>query len=160
MNMKYKIKFICQQPGQTRIACSRKILIPHDWHCSVDFEALSISVFVWQLAMCNWHLLFCPVPANLLSTFGNGSSTKSAFPRNIFIFNCTLDTKPFKLLCCTCGKAKAFAKFQLKSYKDVLEISESFFKPYTVFPLTLAVSNIYDYHRATITQQQDFDLVV
>ena len=61
---------------------------------------------------------------------------------------------------CACGKAKAFAKFQLKSYEDVLEIPESFFKPYTVFPLTLAVSNIYDYHRATITQQQDFDLVV
>ena len=158
MNTKYKIKFHCKQPWQTRIECSRQILIPHDWHCSVDFGALSFSFFVWQLAMCNWHLLLCPVPVNLLSTFGTGSSTKSAVPRNIFIFNCTLDAKPFKLLRCTCGRAKAFAKFQLKSYEDVLEISESFFKHHTVFPLTLAVSNIYD--RATITQRQDFDLVV
>ena len=131
---------------------------PHDWHCSVDFGALSFSFFVCQLAMCNWHLLLCFVPVNLLSTFGTGSSTKSAVPRKIFIFNCTLGAKPFKLLRCTCGRAKAFAKFQLKSYEDMLEISESFFKHHTVFPLTLVVSNTYD--RATVTQWQDFDQVV
>ena len=156
--MKYKIKFHCKQPWQTRIECSRQTLIPQDWHYSVDFWGLSFSFFVWQLAMCNWHLLLCPVPVNLLSTFGTGSSTKSAVPRNIFIFNCTLDAKPFKLLRCTFGRAKAFAKFQLKSYEDVLEISESFFKHHTVFKLPLAVSNIYN--KATITQRQDFDLVV
>ena len=158
MNMKCIIKFHSEQPRQTRIACSQQILIPHDWNCSVDFGTLSFSVFVWQLAMCNCNFLLCPVPANLLSTFGTGSSAKSAVPRNIFIFNCTLDAKPFKLLRCTCGKAKAFAKVQLKSYEDVLEISESFLKHHTVFPLTLAVSNIND--RATINQRQDFGLVV
>ena len=156
--MKYKIKSPCKKPWQTRIKCFQQILIPHDWHCTVDFGAWSFSVFVWQLAMCNCHLLLCPVPVNLLSNFGTGSSTKSAVPRNIFILNCNLDDKPFKLLRCTSGRAKAFAKFQLKSYGDVLEISESFFKHHTVFSLTLAVSNIYD--RATITQWQDFDLVV
>ena len=51
MNMKYKIKFHCKQPWQTRIEWSRQRLIPHDWHCSVDFVALSFSVFV----LCgNW----------------------------------------------------------------------------------------------------------
>ena len=108
--------------------------------------------------MCNSYLLLCPIPVNLLSTVDTGSSTKSTVPRNIFIFNYTLEANSFKLLRCTCGRTKAFAKFQLKSYEDVLEISESFFKHHTVFPLTLAVSNIYD--RATITQRQDFDLVV
>ena len=44
-------------------------LMPHDWLCSDDFGTLPYSVFVWQLAMCNWHLLLCPVPVNLLSTF-------------------------------------------------------------------------------------------
>ena len=120
MNMKYKIKFHCKPPWQTSIECSQHILIPHDWHCSVDLGAFSFSFFVWQLAMCNWHLLFCPVPVSLLSPFGTDSSTKSAVPRNIFIFNCTLDANPFKLLRCTCGRAKVFAKFQLKSYEDVL----------------------------------------
>ena len=143
MNIKYKTKFHCKQPWKTRIECSRQILIPHDWHCLVDFWALSFSVFVWQLAMCNWHLLLCPVPVNLLCSFGTGSSTKSAVPRNIFIFSYA-GAEPFKLLRCTCGRAKVFAKFQLKPYEDVLEISESLFKHYTVFPLTLAVSNIYE----------------
>ena len=32
--------------------------------------------------------------ADLLSTFGSGSSTKSTIPRNIFIFSCMLDAKP------------------------------------------------------------------
>ena len=94
--------------------------------------------------MCNRHLLLCPVPTNLLSTFGTGSSTKSTVPRNIFIFNCTLDAKPLKLFRCACGSAKAFIKFQLKSYEDVLQISKSFFKYHTVFLLTLGVSNIDD----------------
>ena len=150
--MKYKIKFHCKQHWQTRVECSQQILIPHDWHYSVDFVALFFSVFLWQFSMCNWHLLLCPVPVNFLSIFGTGSSTKSAIPRNIFIFNCTLDTKPFKLLRCTCGRAKDFSKFQLKSYEDVFKISESFFKHHTVFPLTLAGSNIYE--RATITQRK------
>ena len=132
--MKYKIKFYCKQPWQTHIECSRQLLIPHDWHCSVDFGVLSFSIFVWQLAMRNWHLLLCPFPVNLLFTFGTGSSTKSAFPKNTFILNCMLDAKPFKLLHCTCGKAKAFANFQLKSYEDMLEISELLFKQRTVFP--------------------------
>ena len=57
MNMKHKIKLHCKQTWQTRIECSRQMLVPHDWHCSVDFGALFFSVFVWQLAMCNWHLL-------------------------------------------------------------------------------------------------------
>ena len=95
MNLKYKIKFYCKQPWKTRTECSWQIIIPHDWHCPVNFGALSFSFFVWLLAMCNWRLLLCPVPVNLLSTFGNGSSTKSVVPRNIFIFNCTLDAKPF-----------------------------------------------------------------
>ena len=98
------------------------------------------------------------VPVNLLSTFGTGSFTKSAAARNTFIFNCTLDAKQFKLLRCTSGRAKAFAKFQLKPYEDMPEISESFFKHHMVFPLTLAVPNIQN--RATITQLQNFDLVV
>ena len=101
--------------------------------------------------MCNWHLLLCGIPVNLLSTFSTGSSTKSAVPRNIFVFNRTLDAKSFKLFY-TCGRAKAFAKFQLKSYEGVLEISESLFKLHTVFPLTLAVSTIYD--KATITNDK------
>ena len=113
------------------------------------FWALSFSVFDWHLAMCNWYHFFCLVPVNLLSTFGTGSSTKSAVPRNIFIFNWTLDAKPFKLLRYTCRRAKAFAKFQLKSFEDVLEIAGSFFKHHIVFPLTLA------YDRTTVTQQQD-----
>ena len=37
-------------------------------------------------------------------------------------------------------------------------VLESFFKHHTFFPLALAVCKIYD--RATITQRQDFDLVV
>ena len=142
--MKYKIQFDRKQPRQTRIECSRQILTPHVWHCLVDFGLQSFSVFLWQLAMCNRHLLLCPVPTNLLSTFGTGSSTKSTVPRNIFIFNCTLDAKPLKLFRCACGSAKAFIKFQLKSYEDVLEISKSFFKHHTVFLLTLGVSNIDD----------------
>ena len=115
-------------------------------------------LFVLQLAMCNWNLLLFPVSVNLLSTFDIGSSTKSTVPRNIFIFNYTLDVKPFKLFRCKCRRAKAFAKFRVKSYEDMLKISESFFKHHTVFPLILAVSNIYD--RATITHRQDFNLVV
>ena len=158
MNIKYKIKFHCNQLWQTGIECSRQILMPHDWHCLVDFRALSFSFFLWQLAMCSWHLILCPVTVNLLFTFGTGSSTKSVLPRNIFIFNCTLNAKPFKIFRFTCGRAKAFVKSQLKSYEDVLETSESFFKRHMVFSLTLAVSNIYD--KATITQQQDFDLVL
>ena len=59
-------------------------LIPHDWYCPVDFGTLSFSVFVWQLTMCNWHLLLYTVPVNLFSTFGSGSSTKSAVPRKNF----------------------------------------------------------------------------
>ena len=55
--MKYKIKFHCKIPWQTRIECSRQILIPHDWHCPVDFGPFSFSVFVWKVAMYNWHLL-------------------------------------------------------------------------------------------------------
>ena len=98
------------------------------------------------------------IPVNLLSTFSTGSSTKSAIPRNIFSFFCTLDVKPFKLHRYTCGRVKVFLNFHMKSYDDVLEISESFFKHHTVFPLTLAVSNIYN--RATITQRQDFYLAV
>ena len=112
------------------------------WHCSVAFRALSFSVFVWKLSMCSWHLLLCPAPVNLLSTSSTGWSAKSAVPRSIFIFNYTLDAKPYTFLRCTCGRAKALAKFQLKSYEDVLKISGSFLKHYTVFPLTLAVSNI------------------
>ena len=142
--MKYKIQFDCKQPWQTHIECFRQILIPHIWHCSVDFGVQSFSVILWQLAICNWHLLLCPVPTNLLSTFGTGSSTKSSVPRNIFIFNCTLDAKPFKIFRCACGSVMAFIKFQLKSYEDVLEISKSFFKHHTVFLLTLGVSNIHD----------------
>ena len=134
--MKYKIKLNCQQPWQTRIERSRQILIPYDWHCSVDFGAFSFSVFVWQLAMGNWNLLPCPVPLNLLSTFDTGPSTKSAVLRNIFIFICTLYAKLFKLLRCICGRAKAIAKSQLKSYEDVLEISESLFRHQTVFDST------------------------
>ena len=148
--MKYKTKFHRKQSWQTHIECSRPIMILHDWHCSVDFEALSFSVFVWQLARCNWHLLLCSVSVNLLSSFVTDSSTKSEVPRNIFTFKCTLDAKPFKLHRWTCERARTFAKFQLKSYEDVLEMSKSFFKHHTVFPLTLAVANIYD--RATITQ--------
>ena len=53
--MKCEIKFHCKQPRQTRIDCSQEIQIPHEWHCSVDFEALSFSFFMWKLAM--WHLL-------------------------------------------------------------------------------------------------------
>ena len=100
---------------------------------------------------CIIDIFSCPVPVKLLSTFGTG-------PRIIFILNCTLDAKPFKLLRCTCGRAMAFVKFQPKSYPDVLEISESFLKHDTVFPLPLVVSNIYD--KATITQRQHFHLVV
>ena len=133
--MKYKIRFHCKQPWQTRIECSLQILIPHDRHCSNDFETLSCSAVVCQLAMCNSHLLFCPVSVNLLSTFRAGSSTRSAVLGYIFIFNFTLDANLFKLLRCTCGRAKAFAKFQLNSYEDVLEISESFFKHHTVFTI-------------------------
>ena len=55
MNMEYKIH--CKQPWQICIGCSWQILIPHDWHYSVDFGALSFSVFLRQLTMCNWHLL-------------------------------------------------------------------------------------------------------
>ena len=149
--MKYKIKFYCKQPLQTRIECVWQRLITYVWHFSVDFGALRFSVVVWQLVIGDWHLPLCPVPVNLLSTFGIVSSTKSAVSRKIFIFNCTLGATSFKLCRCTCGRAKAFAKFQSKSYEDVLEISESFFKHHTVFQLNLAVSNIYD--RATITQQ-------
>ena len=97
MYMKYKIRSHCKQPWWTRIECSWSILMPHDWHWSVVFGALSFSVFVWQLAMCNCHPLLCPVPVNLLPTFGTGSSTKSTVPRNIFIFNCMLDAKPLNL---------------------------------------------------------------
>ena len=124
MNMKYQIKFYCKHHWQTRIECSWRI----------DFGALSFSVFVWQLVMCNWHLLLFPVPVNLLSIFGTGSSTKSPVPRNIFIFNCTLDSKPFKLVFCICRRAKAFSKFQLKSYEDVLEIFESFSSTFPIDP--------------------------
>ena len=108
------------------------------------------------LSLCgNWPgvidiFSFISVSVNLLSNFVTDSSIKSAVPRNIFIFNCTLDAKPFKLHRCTCERARTFAKFQLKSYEDVLEMSKSFFKHHTVFPLTLAVANIYD--RTTITQ--------
>ena len=63
------------------------------------FWALSFSVFDWHLAMCNWYHFFCLVPVNLLSTFGTGSSTKSAVPRNIFIFNCTIVSGLFYLCC-------------------------------------------------------------
>ena len=113
------------------------------------------------LSLCgNWPCIIdifsCQFPVKLLSTFGTDSSTKCTVPRIIFILNCTLDAKPFKLLPCTCGRAMAFAKFQLNP--DVLEISESFLKHHTVFPLPLVVSNIYD--KATITQRQDFHLVV
>ena len=97
--MKYKIKFHCKQHWQTRVECSQQILIPHDWHYSVDFGALFFSVFLWQFSMCNWHLLLCPVPVNFLSIFGTGSSTKSAVPRNIFIFNCTIVSGLFYLCC-------------------------------------------------------------
>ena len=157
--MKYKIKFHCKQPWQrqTRIECSPKILIPHDWHCSADFGTLSFSVSVWQLAMCNWHLLFVrflwifsllSVLAHLLKVLFQETSVFSTarwMPchSNFFVAHV---------------EEPAFGKFRLKSYEDVLEVSESFFKHHTVFPLTLALSNIYD--RATITQQQDFDPVV
>ena len=76
--MKCKMKFNCKQPWQTGIECSLQRLIPHDWYCSIAFGALPFSVFVWQLAMCNWHLLLYTVPVNLFSTFEIGSSTKSA----------------------------------------------------------------------------------
>ena len=114
------------------------------------FWGISFSVSVWQLAMCNWHLLLCSVPVNLFSTFGTGSSTKNAVPANIFILNCTLYAKLFKLLCCTCGRAKVFAKFQLKSHEDVVEIFESFIKlhmvshwlyPYPTFTIGLPYPN-------------------
>ena len=96
--MKYKIKIHCKQPCETRIECSREIMIPHDWHCSIGFGALSYSVFVWQLTMCNWHLLLCPFPLNFFSTFAPGSFTESAVSRNAFIFNCTLDPKLLKFV--------------------------------------------------------------
>ena len=95
--------------------------------------------------MYNWQLLICPVTVNLLSTFGTGLSTKSTVHRNSLKY----------IFCCPCGRAKAFAKFQLKLYEDLLEISKSFFQYHRVFSLTLAISNIYD--RTTITQRQDFD---
>ena len=95
--MKHKIKFHCKQPWQTHIECSQQILILDDWHSSVNFGALSFSVFVWQLAMCNDIFSFCPVPVNVLATFYTGSSNKTAVPRNISIFNCTLDAKTLKL---------------------------------------------------------------
>ena len=119
--MIYKIKLHCKQPWQTRFERSRQILVPHDWHCSVDFWAFSFSVFVWQWAMWNWNLLPCPVPLNLLSTFGTAPSTKSAVPRNIIIFICTLYAKLFKLLRCICGRAKAIVKSQLKSYETIFD---------------------------------------
>ena len=96
--MKHKIKFHCKQPWQTHIACSQQILILHDWHSSVNFGALSFSVFVWQLAMCNWHLLFLSSSCESSRYFRSGSSNKSAVPRNISIFNCTLDAKTLKLI--------------------------------------------------------------
>ena len=85
--MKYKVKFRCEQLWQTCNECSRQILITNKWHCLVDFGAFPFSAFLWHLAMCNWHLHFCPVPVNLLSTFSTGSS------RNIVIFNCKLDSR-------------------------------------------------------------------
>ena len=96
--MKYKIKFHCKQPLQTRIECVWQRLITYDWHFSVDFGALRFSVVVWQLVIGDWHLPLCPVPVNLLSTFGIVSSTKSAVSRKIFIFNCTLGATSFKLV--------------------------------------------------------------
>ena len=83
---------------------------------------------------------------NLFSALGTYPSTGSAVARSAFIFNCTLDAKPFEILHFTGGRAKTCAKFQLKSYEDVLELFEPFFKHHKVFPLTLAVSNIYDNH--------------
>ena len=41
--MKYKIKFYGKQPWQTCIECSQQMLIPHDFHCSVDFGAMPFS---------------------------------------------------------------------------------------------------------------------
>ena len=81
-----------------------------------------------ELLLYDWHLLHCPVPVNPLSSFRTGPSTKSPVPRNIFIFNCTLDANPFKLFRCICGRAKAFSKFQQKSYEDVCKISKYFFQ--------------------------------
>ena len=147
--MKNKIKSHCKQPWQTRVECLRQILTPHDWHSSVDFGVLSFSVsaYQYQLAMCNWHLLLCPVLMNLF-LFLVLAHQKHCSKKHLY-FQLQLDVKPFKLLHCTCGRAKVFAKFHLKPYEDVFEISESFFKHHTVFPLALAVSNIYD--RAAIT---------
>ena len=151
--MKYKIKFHCKQPRQSHIEGSPRILIPmigtvqlifghcpflslcDNWPCVTE---------IFSFVRILWIVFLYVVLAHI--------------PRNIFICNCTLDAKPFKILRCTCGRSKAFAKFRLKSYEDVLEISESFFKHHKVFPLTLALSNIFD--RDTMTQQQDFDLVV
>ena len=138
MNMKYKIKFHCKQPLQTRMECSRQILIPHDWHCSADFGALSFSVFMWQLAMCNWYLLLCPVPLSLLSTFSTSSSTKSAVARSILFSQLHAGCQAIQTFLLSMWKSLGFCQIPVEVIWRCAWNTESFFKHHTAFPLTLA----------------------
>ena len=107
-----------------------------NWPCVIDIFSFVQFLYFWYwliyLKSCPKKHLYFQVHSGYQAIQTSSLYTWKAFP-------------------------KAFPKFQLKSYEDVLEIPESFFKHHTVFPLTLAVSNIY--HRAIITQQQNFGLV-
>lgn len=55
----------CKHEFQILIGCTLKVLLPHDWHCSVDIGILSFSLLLQQLSLCTFYLFLLPVHSYL-----------------------------------------------------------------------------------------------
>ena len=97
-----------------RSECSRHILSPQDWYCSVDPGQSSFSCFVLQFAWWITHFFLFAVHSNLFSIFGLGSGTTKAVPRNKFLFSWTIRPNPFTSRRMTCGIVSVLARSQPK----------------------------------------------
>ena len=95
----------CKHELQILIECALQILLPYEWHFSLDIETLSFSLLLQQLFLCILCRFLLPVHLYLFLMFGAGSRTSSIIPRNIFIFNWIINVKPCNFRLRTWGNA-------------------------------------------------------
>ena len=89
---------------------------------------LSFSLSLRKLFSCILHLLLLHLHSYQFRVFGTGSETSGPIPRNIFIFNWTIDVKECNFRLRTWGNAKALARFHPKFYDENFKISSLSFK--------------------------------
>ena len=143
----------CKHELQILIECALQTLLPHDRHFSLDVGILSFSLSLSKLFSCILHLFLLHLHSYQFRVFGTGSETSGPIPRNIFIFNWTIDVKQCNFCLPTWGNAKALARFHPKFYDENFKISSLCFKH--IYPGN--VKHVRESHK---THLQDFARVV